>query len=170
MDDSLRLIQHLYGEEGDDPAFAQRLRNDEALRREYEELQDTKAALDRRSSPSPDPDVVDGIMDHAREAARPPVAFITAGAAPPVLDRHDIDNELASEIGDHISAGEFSEAFELVTPEMVDAFCMAGTVDEVSDRMAAVLDHADSIVVGSPLGPDLERAIDLAAEAYDRVE
>ena len=71
MDDSLRLIQHLYGEEGDDPAFAQRLQEDEALRREYEELQDTKAALDRRSSPSPDPDVVDGIMEHAREAAGP---------------------------------------------------------------------------------------------------
>ena len=53
---------------------------------------------------------------------------------------------------------------------MIDAFCMAGTVDAVSDRMAAVLDHADSIVVGSPLGPDLENAIDLAAEAYDRVD
>src|SRR6056297_2378121 len=108
--------------------------------------------------------------DAAREAARPPVAFITAGAAPPVLDRHGVDKATASEIGDHISAGNFSEAFDLVTPEMIEAFCMAGTVDEVSDRMAAVLDHADSIVVGSPLGPDLETAVDLAAEAYDRVD
>ncbi len=104
----------------------------------------------------------------AREAARPPVAFITAGAAPPVLERHGISKETASEIGDNISAGEFSAAFELVTPEMTEAFCMAGTVDDVADRMARVLDHADSIVVGSPLGPDLERAVDLAAEAYDQ--
>jgi 5,10-methylenetetrahydromethanopterin reductase len=51
---------------------------------------------------------------------------------------------------------------------MVDAFCMAGTVDEVADRMAAVKEHADSIVVGSPLGPDLDEAITLAAAAYDR--
>jgi 5,10-methylenetetrahydromethanopterin reductase len=104
----------------------------------------------------------------AREAARPPVAFIAAGAAPPVLDRHGIDADRASEIGEQISAGAFSDAFELVTPAMVDAFSMAGTPETVADRMAAVLAHADSIVVGSPLGPDLDAAIDLAAAAYDR--
>ncbi|ERH00534.1 MAG: flavin-dependent oxidoreductase, partial [Halonotius sp. J07HN6] len=104
----------------------------------------------------------------AREAARPPVAFITGGAAPPVLDRHDLDHETADEIGDKISAGEFSAAFELVTPAMIDAFCMTGTVEDVAERMAAVTDHADSIVVGSPLGPDLDAAIDLAAEAHAR--
>jgi len=104
----------------------------------------------------------------AREAARPPVAFIAAGAAPPVLDRHDVDPELADDIGDRISAGEFSEAFELVTPAMVDAFCMAGDVEAVAERTAAVLEHADSLVVGSPLGPDLDEALRLASEAADR--
>ena len=104
----------------------------------------------------------------AREAARPPTAFIAAGAAPPVLDRHGIDRDRAEAIGEHISAGEFSEAFDRVTPAMVEAFCIAGTPESVADRMAAVLDHADSLVVGSPLGPDLEAAIDLAATAYDR--
>ncbi len=104
----------------------------------------------------------------AREAARPPVAFITGGAAPPVLDRHDLDHETADEIGDRISAGEFSAAFELVTPAMIDAFCMTGTVDDVAEQMAAVTDHADSIVVGSPLGPDLDAAVELAAEAHEQ--
>jgi 5,10-methylenetetrahydromethanopterin reductase len=104
----------------------------------------------------------------AREAARPPVAFITAGAAPPVLDRHGIDADRASDIGEQISAGAFADAFELVTPAMVDAFSMAGTPEAVTERMAAVLEHADSIVVGSPLGPDLDAAIGLAAAAYDR--
>jgi 5,10-methylenetetrahydromethanopterin reductase len=113
---------------------------------------------------------VDENREAAREAARPPVAFITAGAAPPVLDRHNVDKQLANEIGNKISAGEFSEAFELVTPGMIDAFCMAGTVDEVADGMAAISDYADSIVVGSPLGPDLENAIDLAADAYEQVD
>ncbi len=104
----------------------------------------------------------------AREAARPPVAFIAAGAAPPVLDRHGVDADLAGDIGDRISAGEFSEAFDLVTPAMVDAFCIAGDADAVAERMAAVLAHADSLVVGSPLGPDLDEAVELAAAAATR--
>lgn len=82
MDDTLRLIQHLYGEDADAPALARRLQEDERLRREYEELQDTKAALDRRPSPSPDPDVVDAVVDHAREAARSGDAAATPDPAP----------------------------------------------------------------------------------------
>jgi len=104
----------------------------------------------------------------AREAARPPVAFVASGAAPPVLDRHGIDPDRADRIGDRISAGEFTAAFEAVTPAMIDAFCIAGDPDAVADRMAAVLEHADGIVVGSPLGPDLDRAVDLTARAADR--
>ena len=106
--------------------------------------------------------------DAAREAARPPVAYIAAGAAPPVLDRHGLDADRAGRIGDALSAGEFHEAFDLVTPAMVEAFCMAGDVSTVAARMDAVLDHADGLVVGSPLGPDLEAALSLAVEAHDR--
>jgi 5,10-methylenetetrahydromethanopterin reductase len=111
---------------------------------------------------------VDDDPDAAREAARPPVAFIAAGAAPPVLARHDVDSDRAADIGDAIGAGDFETAFDLVTPAMIDAFCIAGTVDDAADRLAAVLDHADSIVVGSPIGPDLDTAVDLAATAHDR--
>ncbi|MFW5917838.1 MAG: LLM class flavin-dependent oxidoreductase, partial [Halorubrum sp.] len=103
----------------------------------------------------------------AREAARPPVAFITAGAAPPVLERHGIDPDAASAIGERVSAGEFSAAFESVTAEMVDAFCMAGSPETVRERAAAVAEHADGLVVGSPLGPNLEDAVDLTADAVD---
>jgi 5,10-methylenetetrahydromethanopterin reductase len=106
--------------------------------------------------------------DRAREAARPPVAFIVGGAAPPVLERHDVNVDLAERIGQRISAGSFSEAFELVTPAMIDAFCVAGTVEDVAERIAAVLEHADSFVVGAPLGPDPIEAISLAAEAHAR--
>jgi 5,10-methylenetetrahydromethanopterin reductase len=106
--------------------------------------------------------------DRAREAARPPVAFIVGGAAPPVLERHDVDVGLAERIGQRLSAGSFSEAFELVTPEMIEAFSATGTVEEVAARIEAVLEHADSFVVGAPLGPDPVEAITLAAEAHDR--
>jgi 5,10-methylenetetrahydromethanopterin reductase len=104
----------------------------------------------------------------AREAARPPVAYITAGMAPPVLDRHGIDEERAEEIGDRLGAGEFSEAFDRVTDAMLDAFCVAGTEEEVAERFAALREHADGIVVGSPLGPEPERALSLAAAAAGR--
>jgi 5,10-methylenetetrahydromethanopterin reductase len=106
----------------------------------------------------------------ARAAARPAVAFITAGAPPPVLGRHGIDAARAEAIGEAISAGQFSAAFQRVTPAMIDAFSIAGTPERVTDRMAAVLEHADGVVAGAPLGPDeeLETAIDLAAGALDR--
>jgi len=70
MDDTLRLIQSLYDEDVDDPALARRVAEDDALRDEYERLRQTKEALDRRSSPSPDPAVVDRVVDHAATAAR----------------------------------------------------------------------------------------------------
>jgi 5,10-methylenetetrahydromethanopterin reductase len=104
----------------------------------------------------------------AREAARPAVAFIASGSAPPVLDRHGIDQEAAEAVGAAIERGDMHEAFGLVTERMLDAFCIAGTPDQVEERMAAVYEYVDSFVVGSPLGPDLETAIGLAGAALDR--
>jgi 5,10-methylenetetrahydromethanopterin reductase len=103
--------------------------------------------------------------EDAREAARAPVAFITAGAAPPVLERHGIDREAAERVGEALSAGDFSGAFAEVTSAMVEAFSMAGTPEAVADRAKAVLEHADSLVLGTPLGPDIETAIDLLGGA-----
>ena len=104
----------------------------------------------------------------AREAARPPVAFITAGAPTSVLDRHAIGEERASDIGEAISAGAFSEAFQQVTDEMINAFCIAGTPETIERQLKNVLAYADSVVVAAPLGPDLDRAIDLAATALEQ--
>ena len=98
----------------------------------------------------------------ARAAARPPVAFIAAGAPDPVLERHGIDAGAAAAIGEHVAAGEFSAAFERVTAPMLEAFCIAGTPETVGERLAALHEVADGVVVGSPLGPDLESAIELA--------
>ncbi|CCQ33422.1 510-methylenetetrahydromethanopterin reductase protein [Halorhabdus tiamatea SARL4B] len=105
--------------------------------------------------------------DRAREAARPPVAFIVGSTAPPVLDRHDLDHDRAGRIGDAIERGDFETAFEAVTPAMIDAFAIAGSKATVADRIEAAMAYVDSFVVASPLGPDLETAIDLAAEALE---
>ena len=106
----------------------------------------------------------------ARDAARPPVAFIAGSAAPPLLDRHDLDHDRASEIGDAISRGDFEDAFSTVTPAMIDAFCIAGTPDAVEQKIEGVLEHADSFVAGSPLGPDLEEAIELLGAVCGRFD
>jgi 5,10-methylenetetrahydromethanopterin reductase len=106
----------------------------------------------------------------AREAARPPVAFIAAGAPEPVLSRHDIDRGRAAAVGEKISEGDFTGAFGQVTPAMIDAFAAAGTVEDVAERLAGVLEHADGVVCGSPLGPDLEAAVGLASEALELAE
>lgn len=70
MDDSLRIIQHLFEEDVHDPAFSRRVAKDDGLRQEYQQMLETKAALDRRSSPSPDPEVVDQVVARAAGAAR----------------------------------------------------------------------------------------------------
>jgi len=106
--------------------------------------------------------------DAAREAARPPVAFVAAAAPQPVLERHGIDPAVAGDIGDRIEAGSFSSAFGLVTDPMIDAFCIAGDERAVADRMAALSEHADGLVVGSPLGPDPDAALRLARAARRR--
>jgi 5,10-methylenetetrahydromethanopterin reductase len=105
----------------------------------------------------------------ARAAARPPVAFIAGGAAPPVLDRHNIDHDPAATVSDHLESGDLRAAFDTVTPRMIDAFCAAGTPAEVEERFDALLDHVDGVVVGAPLGPDPETAVSLAGRAVRAV-
>ncbi|PSP95024.1 5,10-methylenetetrahydromethanopterin reductase [Halobacteriales archaeon QS_4_62_28] len=104
----------------------------------------------------------------AREAARIPVAFIAAGSPPPVLDRHGIDADRAEAVGTAISAGDFGTASEAVSETMIDAFCIAGTPETVEQRTEDLLEHADSVVFASPLGPDVSQAIDLLGAVVDR--
>jgi 5,10-methylenetetrahydromethanopterin reductase len=101
----------------------------------------------------------------ARETARQAAAVIAGGAAPPVLERHGIDVDVASEIGDLVSAGDFRPAFRKVSEAMIDAFCVAGTPANVADRIDAIREDADGVVAATPLGPDRAAAIDLLADA-----
>ncbi|MCU4751110.1 5,10-methylenetetrahydromethanopterin reductase [Halobacteria archaeon AArc-curdl1] len=107
--------------------------------------------------------------DAARAAARPPVAFIAGGAAPPVIERHGLDAEAVETVSDHLEAGDLTAAFEAVTPAMIDAFSIAGTTESVAEQFAETLAFVDGIVVGSPLGPDLEWAIQAVADALEMV-
>lgn len=70
MDDPLRLIRYLYGEDEDDSTIARRLSEDEALYHEYERLRETKERLDDRPARRPDPAVVDHVVETARSATQ----------------------------------------------------------------------------------------------------
>lgn len=97
----------------------------------------------------------------ARAAARPVVAFIAAGAPAPVLDRHGLSRERAARVGERISAGDISGAAGEVSEGMINAFCLAGTPEEIEPGVDAILDAADGIVAAAPLGPDERAAIEL---------
>jgi len=70
MDDPLRLIQYLYGEEEEESTVARRLSEDDALYREYAHLRKTKERLDDRPARRPDSAVVDQVVETARSAAQ----------------------------------------------------------------------------------------------------
>jgi 5,10-methylenetetrahydromethanopterin reductase len=110
---------------------------------------------------------VDTDAGAAREAARPPVAYITAGAPDPVLQRHDIDATAAAEIEAALAAGEHAAAFATVTPRMLDAFAIAGDPATVATQLSAATEHTDGVVLGAPLGPTPATAIDLLGELLD---
>ncbi len=61
MDETLRIVHHLYGEDAD-PADLRRLLEDEALREEYEALSEVKFHLDHRKRARPDAQVIDRIV------------------------------------------------------------------------------------------------------------
>jgi len=101
----------------------------------------------------------------AVQAASPVVAFIVAGSPQSVLERHGIETEKASEIGEALKKGDFGKAFSLVTREMIDAFSVTGTPEQCIERIEELMKSGVSqVVVGSPIGPNVRKSIDLIAE------
>lgn len=96
----------------------------------------------------------------AKDAARAPVAFITASAPDRVLERHDIDLDRRQSITRALEGNNRNEAYDLVTESMLEAFAIVGTPDRVADQFQTLGKYTDAIVAASPLGPDRERAIE----------
>ncbi len=105
----------------------------------------------------------------AREVARPPVAFVTAGAPDAQLERHGIDREAVRQIRHALATGDHASAYERVTERMIDTFSVAGSVAEVADELRTLATHVDGIVAGAPLGPDRKTAIELLGSVATRL-
>ncbi len=108
---------------------------------------------------------IDKDEDKAIEETKIVVAFIVMGAPDVVLERHDIDKEKAEQIAEAIQKGDFGKAISLVDEDMIEAFSIAGDPDTVIDKIEELLKTGvTQVVVGSPIGPDKEKAIELIGE------
>lgn len=108
---------------------------------------------------------VDHDANKAKEKAKQVVAFIVAGSPLKVLERHNIPSELAQKIKEKLVAGDFPGAFGLVTDDLADRFSISGSVDECIRRIKELTNiGVTQIVVGSPIGPNKQEAIELISK------
>ncbi|MCL7476050.1 MAG: 5,10-methylenetetrahydromethanopterin reductase [Methanosarcinales archaeon] len=102
--------------------------------------------------------------DEAVAAARPVVAFITAGSPPDVLERHGIPQEDSTRLNEAFKKG-FKQAVQEVTDDMIMAFSICGTPEDCVEQIHALIRAGvTQIVVGSPIGPDRTEAIKLVGK------
>jgi len=103
--------------------------------------------------------------EKAFKAAIPVVAFIVAGAPDPVLEKHHINLEATKKIKGSLVKGDFQTAFSSVTREMADAFSLYGTPAQCIEKISQILKAGvTQFVVGSPIGGDVRKAIDLVVK------
>jgi 5,10-methylenetetrahydromethanopterin reductase len=108
---------------------------------------------------------VDKKPEKAMQAASPVVAFIVAGSPNVILERHGIEMDKANKIRGALAKGDFGTAFGSVSPKMMEAFCIAGTPDVCNEKISRLLKAGiTQFVVGSPVGPNVRKSIDLISE------
>jgi 5,10-methylenetetrahydromethanopterin reductase len=101
----------------------------------------------------------------AVKAATPVVAFIVAGSAPPVLEKHGINPGKADDIRNALKVGDFPKAIGAVTPEMINAFSICGKPETCITKIAELKKIGiGQFVCGSPIGPNVKQAIDLIGQ------
>ncbi|MHA1131233.1 MAG: 5,10-methylenetetrahydromethanopterin reductase [Candidatus Helarchaeota archaeon] len=103
--------------------------------------------------------------EKAKGAAAIVVAFIAVGSPPPILERHGINSDDVAKINEALAKGDFGAVAQGVTPEMMEAFTIAGDADYCIDRIEGLKKiGVNQVVVGSPIGPNKNSAIAYIAE------
>jgi 5,10-methylenetetrahydromethanopterin reductase len=107
-------------------------------------------------------------LEKAVKAVVPVVAYIVAGCPETVLERHGLNPEDASKIREAIVQAKWKEAFSQVKNEMIEAFSICGTPETVVEKVShLVKTGVTQVVVGSPIGPNVRKSIDMiAAEVF----
>ncbi|MEM1532121.1 MAG: 5,10-methylenetetrahydromethanopterin reductase, partial [Nitrososphaerota archaeon] len=82
-----------------------------------------------------------------------------AGSSDTILERLDVSIEKASKIRSAILRMDLQEAKSFVEDE-VDKFAIYGTSEQVAEKLLAIRSLGyEHIVIGSPIGPDLQKAV-----------
>lgn len=104
-------------------------------------------------------------LEKANKAAVPVVAYIVAGSPSIILQRHNVDLKKAEEIREALKAAQWGQAFGAVSSRMLEAFSVCGTPDMCVNRINQLLKSGISqFVVGSPIGPNVRKSIDLISD------
>ncbi|TET65214.1 5,10-methylenetetrahydromethanopterin reductase [Candidatus Bathyarchaeota archaeon] len=102
--------------------------------------------------------------DKAFKAVVPVVAYIVAGSPEIILKRHGIPVELASKIRNAIVHGLWKEAFSSVDDNMAEAFSICGAPEICIGKIGKLVElGVNQIVVGSPIGPNMRKSINMIA-------
>ncbi len=106
--------------------------------------------------------------DKAEDAAKatiPVVTFIAAATPPRVLERHDLNVEIAAKMREHLSKGNMGKAFGMVDASYIEAFSISGTPQQCLNKIESLKKAGVSqFVFGSPLGPKKKKAIGIITE------
>ncbi len=111
---------------------------------------------------------VDKEPKKAEKAVIPVVAYIVAGCPETVLQKHGISRETADMIRKAIIHAKWKEAFSQITSEMIEAFSISGTPETVVEKISNLVKKGTTqLVAGSPIGPNIRKAINtIAAEVF----
>ncbi|WP_323736767.1 5,10-methylenetetrahydromethanopterin reductase [Methanosphaera sp. ISO3-F5] len=108
---------------------------------------------------------IDENVDVAYNQAKTVVAFILAGAPDVVLERHNISVDVAVKIRNALAVYDFKTASSLVDENMIDAFSVCGTPEDISAKIEEFAKLGiNEFVIGSPIGKDRENALKLVED------
>jgi len=107
-------------------------------------------------------------QEKAAKAVVPVVAYIVAGCPEAILQKHGISPKTATEIRQAIIKGNWKEAFSQIDDKTIEAFSICGTPETVVEKINRLVKAGTTqMVVGSPIGPNIRKSINMiAAEVF----
>lgn len=107
-------------------------------------------------------------VETAKNAAKIVVAFIIAGSAPPVLERHGIAQETREKIYIELSQGNIGKALGLIDDNLIDIFSVTGTSKEIIPKIETLKESGvTQFVVSAPFGRNPEESLKLFQDVID---
>ncbi len=107
-------------------------------------------------------------IETAKNASKILVAFLIAGSAPPVLERHNLSLETREKIYIHLSRGNIGKALGLIDDKLIDIFSVTGTSKEIIPRIESLKEaNVTQFVVSAPFGRNPEESLRLFKDVID---